>query len=161
MLVIVILLFSLKKNNTNSKIILSHGLPQGSVLTPLLFNLYTNDVPKSVAKIFVYANDIGIAIQNKLLDNCDSAINSDLQILNEYFEQWWLTPNPGKAFHHSHKMANRCLKITFRGLGVKHEPKPKYLSITLVWRFHLSKLHNQSTLLYIVVMMPFLFIYHL
>jgi hypothetical protein len=37
---------------------LNTGLPQGSVLAPILFNLYMLDLPSTAAKVFQYADDI-------------------------------------------------------------------------------------------------------
>ena len=39
---------------------LKNNVPHGSVLTPLLYNIYTYDLPSMVSKNFAYANDLGI-----------------------------------------------------------------------------------------------------
>jgi hypothetical protein len=39
---------------------LNNGLPQGSVLAPILFNLYMPDLPSTAAKVFQYADDIAV-----------------------------------------------------------------------------------------------------
>ena len=47
---------------------LINGLPQGSVLAPILFNIYTYDLPDTVSKKYVYADDIclGVTEANRL-----------------------------------------------------------------------------------------------
>lgn len=122
-------------NNTKSKKrTLNNGLPQGSVLAPLLFNLYINDLPKTASKQFIYADDIYLANQDKL-DNCTNTLSSNLKTLDKFLIQWRLTPNSSKtettAFHLNNKMADYNLEITYRGTRLKHVPHPKYLGITL------------------------------
>ena len=42
------------------------GVPQGTTLSPMLYNLYTSDIPKSIAsEVAVYADDICIYDKNK------------------------------------------------------------------------------------------------
>jgi len=40
----------------------ANGLPQGSILAPAVFNLYTNDLPTTSCRRFIYADDICCAV---------------------------------------------------------------------------------------------------
>jgi len=128
--------FVVNTNNSKSKKRrLNNGLPQGSVLAPLLFNLYINDIPETISKKFVYADHIGISCQETGLDNCEQVLNSDLQVLSEYFTRWKLRPNTNKTevstFHLNNKQANDTLNVMFNEHNVKHNTHPKYLGVTL------------------------------
>jgi hypothetical protein len=57
-------------------IIIKHGVPHGSILGPLFFLLYVNDLPEVItnnAKIILYADDTSVIIPNPSLQ--DLAIN--------------------------------------------------------------------------------------
>lgn len=62
------------------------GTPQGSVLGPLIFMLYINDLPDniSVGKTFLYADDTCIVVSDTSL----SELNSKIEIIFHEFNNW-------------------------------------------------------------------------
>ena len=44
---------------------LKNGVPQGSVLAPMLFNIYFHDLPDTLSKKYGYTDDLAILLPNK------------------------------------------------------------------------------------------------
>lgn len=73
------------------------GIPQGSVLGPLLFVVYINDLPKelkSVAKLF--ADDTKLYCRSDI-DSASENLQQDLDKLNEWSQNWLLRFHPDKC----------------------------------------------------------------
>ena len=73
------------------------GVPQGSVLGPILFLLYVNDMPTGIgSSIKVFADDTKIyrAVTNK--QDCQE-LQKDLTRLEEWAKDWLLTFNASKC----------------------------------------------------------------
>jgi hypothetical protein len=76
---------------------LNNGLPQGSVLAPILFNLYMSDIPITVSEQFQYADDIALTFQANSFAECETTLEADHDKLDEFFRRWRLQPNPSKT----------------------------------------------------------------
>ena len=76
------------------KIILS-GVPQGSVLVPLLFLIYINDLPNGLDPICkIFADDTSIFLKVFDKDKSQRDFNNDLSIISEWVFQWKMQFNP-------------------------------------------------------------------
>ena len=65
---------------------LSCGVPQGSILGPLLFLLYVNDMPQSVScDLLLYADDSCLVYTGKDIDNIETQLNNDFNSICDWF----------------------------------------------------------------------------
>ena len=65
---------------------LSCGVPQGSILGPLLFLLYINDMPQAIdCDLLLYADDTCLIFQHKDIREIEAVLNRNFSSLCDWF----------------------------------------------------------------------------
>ena len=87
-------------NNTFSKpTLIKSGVVQGSVLGPLLFLLYINDISREIknGKCFLFANDLEVVYSSPRDIENTTSIRDDLARLETWSRQWFMPFSPSKC----------------------------------------------------------------
>ena len=126
------------------------GVPQGSILGPLLFLLYVNDLPNtsSLLTFHLFADDTNIYFSSKNLSHLEATLNCELKSVAEWMKCNRLALSISKTnfilFHSSKLKPNQSLRIKIDDTPIKQVDSTKYLGITfdsnLTWKSHINEL---------------------
>ena len=112
-----------------------NGVPQGLVLAPLLFNIYTYDLPSMISRKFVYADDLIMLHSSGNWKDLEGSLSQDMSTLLSYLQTWRLklshTKTVTAAFHLNKREAKRELKVYNNGRLLLFCSTPTYLGVKL------------------------------
>ena len=109
------------------------GVPEGSLLAPLLFSMFINDLPCELESgCLMYADDV--KIYRKIISPADElSLQRDLDQLSAWSVRWGLTLNPAKckSFTMTLRRAPVQTKYCIDGTDLEYVSKIKDLGVTL------------------------------
>ena len=130
------------------------GVPQGSILGPILFIAFTTDLAKEVpeSKIVAYADDAAILVSASNLETLQTRIEKILQQVQEWYTSNGLLINPSKTEYMVLGKGN-IMEINVKegdnNIPIQSKKHLKVLGVTidqrLSWNEHVTTIKKKTT----------------
>ena len=131
-------------NKTSSSLPMLSGVPQGSILGPILYTLYTYDLPQSDKTLLsTFADDTAIFTTNPDPKQASANLQEHLIEINDWTWKWRIKINESKSSHITFALRQgHCPPVNIYQTVVPQVETVKYLGIhfdrRLTWKNHVT-----------------------
>ena len=143
-------LFYVNANDEDSNFAkINAGIPQGSVLGPVLYTIFTSDMPTtSNVLVATYADDTAIIASNDCQILASRDVQDELDLLQDWFKKWNIKINSDKSTQVTFTLRKHdCPRLKLNGVDIPVSSSVKYLGLhldrRLTWQEHIKKKRDQ------------------
>jgi len=118
------------------------GVPQGSILGPILYSIYTADMPETEHTLTAtYADDTAILASHQNPITASTNLQHHLNQFETWLKQWRIEANENKSTHVTSLKRKTYPSVTLNGQHIPQEETAKYLGLhldrRLTWQKHI------------------------
>ena len=129
----------------------SSGVPQGTVLGPILFNIFINDITDHIdSEIRLFADDCVCYRKIRSSDDCE-VLQKDIHQLGKWAKYWNMKfePSKCKVIHITRKTRHKICHLYFlNDTPLDTVTQIKYLGVTITndlrWNYHVAEITKKA-----------------
>ena len=124
------------------------GIPQGTVLEPVLFLIFINDLPQSTrSQCYIFADDTSLYTAGKSTASSSATLRADLDSAATWADWWGMLFSAPKSKNISKgKKARQSSPVSMRGVLIPQVRTNKHLGLvlneSLKWSDHTSSVYT-------------------